>query len=63
MRPKLRSGSAKIQIWVDPGFRELLKDQAKELKTDVLALTERLAKKQDDEEIFKPLTKFFRRIL
>lgn len=55
----------KKQMWVSPEFKKMLKKQAADQDVDVLTLTERLAKqqKQDHEQLFKPITKHYKRIL
>lgn len=73
MRRKIgkKSNRDKVQMWVFPDFRDLLKREALDKGTDVLSLTERLAKKQkmpfkeieEEDEIFEPITKHFKRIL
>lgn len=53
----------KVQIWVDPDFRKMLKKRAFDQETDVLELTKNLAKGNFEDTVFEPLTKHFKRIL
>lgn len=61
-RKSFKKASKKVQMWVFPDFRDLLKKKAIDKGTDVLSLTRKLAL-DDDEEIFEPITKTFKRIL
>lgn len=55
----------KVQMWVVPEFKNLLKKKAIDKGMDVLSLTKKLAIKdiEEDNDIFEPITKHFKRIL
>lgn len=64
-RKKTQLQKDKVQMWVFPDFRDMLKRQALNKGMDVLSLTERMAKSDldDEDDIFEPITKTFKRLL
>lgn len=70
IRKIAKSNKDKVQMWVWPDFRDMLKREALDKGTDVLSLTKKLSNRQkmpfkdiEEDEIFEPITKHFKRIL